>query len=120
MSSEECFRPTKNLSRREAFLSKLSVQDEARFPSDTLFQSMPPSVTSPFPFRSTPHSHYRVGETEPVVGGRVLVLPARAHGRHRPYKLHDSAPQSHDKEKKIQIKTVIVALDSEPVLDPDC
>ena len=32
-------------------------------------------------------------------------------------RLHDNAPQSHDKDKKIQIKSVIAALDSEPVLD---
>ena len=73
-------------------------------------------VAVPVPLDAT--FTYRVGETEPVVGGRVLV-PFRAERMVAIVtKLHDNAPQSHDKEKKIQIKTVIAALDTEPVLDP--
>src|SRR3954468_3799378 len=72
-------------------------------------------VAVPVPLDAT--FTYRVGETEPVVGGRVLV-PFRAEGLVGVVtKLHDNAPQSHDKDKKIQIKSVIAALDSEPVLD---
>src|SRR5437868_4996590 len=73
-------------------------------------------VAVPVPLDAT--FTYRVGDTEPVVGGRVLV-PFRAERMVGVVtKLHDNAPQSHDKDKKIQIKTVIAALDSEPVLDP--
>lgn len=72
-------------------------------------------VAVPVPLDAT--FTYRVGETEPVVGGRVLV-PFRAERMVGVViKLHDNAPQSHDIDKKIQIKTVIAALDSEPVLD---
>src|SRR3954464_1782484 len=72
-------------------------------------------VAVPVPLDAT--FTYRVGETELVVGGRVLV-PFRAERMVGVViKLHDNAPQSHDKDKKIQIKTVITALDSEPVLD---
>jgi len=72
-------------------------------------------VAVPVPLDAT--FTYRVGETEPVVGGRVLV-PFRAERMVGIVtKLHDNAPQSHDKEKKITIKTVIAALDAEPVLD---
>src|SRR3954451_23191065 len=72
-------------------------------------------VAVPVPLDAT--FTYRVGETEPVVGGRVLV-PFRAERVVGVVtKLHENAPQSHDTEKKIQIKTVIAALDSEPVLD---
>jgi primosomal protein N' (replication factor Y) (superfamily II helicase) len=70
-------------------------------------------VAVPVPLDAT--FTYRVGETEPVVGGRVLV-PFRAERMVGVVtKLHDNAPQSHD--KKIQVKTVIAALDSEAVLD---
>src|SRR4051812_657705 len=72
-------------------------------------------VAVPVPLDAT--FTYRVGDTEPVVGGRVLV-PFRAERMVGVVtKLHDNAPQSQDKEKKIQIKSVIAALDSEPVLD---
>jgi len=72
-------------------------------------------VAVPVPLDAT--FTYRVGETEPVVGGRVLV-PFRVERMVGVVtKLHDNAPQSHDKDKKIQIKSVIAALDSEPVLD---
>src|SRR6267142_5611282 len=72
-------------------------------------------VAVPVPLDAT--FTYRVGDTEPVVGGRVLV-PFRAERMVGIVtKLHDKAPQSHDKDKKIQIKTVIAALDAEPVLD---
>src|SRR5882724_8319590 len=72
-------------------------------------------VAVPVPLDAT--FTYRVGEAEPVVGGRVLV-PFRAERMVGIVtRLHDNAPQSHDKEKKIQIKTVIAALDAEPVLD---
>ena len=72
-------------------------------------------VAVPVPLDAT--FTYRLGETEPVVGGRVLV-PFRAERMVGVVtKLHDNAPQSHDKDKKIQIKSVIAALDSEPVLD---
>jgi len=72
-------------------------------------------VAVPVPLDAT--FTYRVGDTEPVVGGRVLV-PFRAERMVWVVtKLHDNAPQSHDKDKKIQIKSVIAALDSEPVLD---
>src|SRR5438270_1655697 len=72
-------------------------------------------VALPVPLDAT--FTYAAGETEPVVGGRVLV-PFRAERMVGVVtKLHDNAPQSHDKEKKIQIKSVIAALDSEPVLD---
>src|SRR6266404_7105110 len=72
-------------------------------------------VAVPVPLDAT--FTYRVGETDPVVGGRVLV-PFRAERMVGIVtKLHDNAPQSH-KEKKIQIKTVIAALDAEPVLEP--
>ena len=72
-------------------------------------------VAVPVPLDAT--FTYRVGETDPVVGGRVLV-PFRAERMVGIVsKLHDNAPHSHEKNKKIQIKTVIAALDSEPVLD---
>src|SRR3954464_5886399 len=72
-------------------------------------------VAVPVPLDAT--FTYRVAETEPVVGGRVLV-PFRAERMVGVVtKLHDNAPQSRDKDKKIQIKSVIAALDSEPVLD---
>src|SRR3954465_10824373 len=72
-------------------------------------------VAVPVPLDAT--FTYRTGETEPVVGGRVLV-PFRAERVVGVVtKLHDNAPQSQDKDKKIQIKSVIAALDSEPVLD---
>src|SRR3954453_6762194 len=78
-------------------------------------------VAVPVPLDAT--FTYRVGETEPVVGGRVLV-PFRAERMVGVVtKLHDNAPQSKvetalvPSQKKIQIKTVITALDSEPVLD---
>src|SRR5437763_12411722 len=72
-------------------------------------------VAVPVPLDAT--FTYRLGDTEPVIGGRVLV-PFRAERMVGVVtKLHDVAPQSHDKNKKIQIKTVITALDSEPVLD---
>src|SRR5437764_6630058 len=72
-------------------------------------------VAVPVPLDAT--FTYRVGDTEPVIGGRVLV-PFRAERMVGVVtKLHDNAPQSRDKEKKIQIKSVIAALDSEPVLD---
>src|SRR4051812_21965014 len=72
-------------------------------------------VAVPVPLDAT--FTYLVGETEPVVGGRVLV-PFRAERMVGVVtKSHDNAPQSHDKDKKIQIKTVIAVLDSEPVLD---
>jgi primosomal protein N' (replication factor Y) (superfamily II helicase) len=72
-------------------------------------------VAVPVPLDAT--FTYRVGDTEPIVGGRVLV-PFRAERMVGVVtKLHDNAPQSHDKDKKIQIKSVIASLDSEPVLD---
>src|SRR5213082_1262841 len=72
-------------------------------------------VAVPVPLDAT--FTYRVGDTEPVVGGRVLV-PFRAERMVGVVtKLHNNAPQSRDKDKKIQIKSVIAALDSEPVLD---
>src|SRR5437868_13932427 len=78
-------------------------------------------VAVPVPLDAT--FTYRVGETEPIVGGRVLV-PFRAERMVGIVtKLHDQAPQSRvetalvPSQKKIQIKTVITALDSEPVLD---
>jgi primosomal protein N' (replication factor Y) (superfamily II helicase) len=72
-------------------------------------------VAVPVPLDAT--FTYRVGDTEPVIGGRVLV-PFRAERMVGVVtKLHDNAPQSHDKDKKIQIKSVIASLDSEPVLD---
>src|SRR3954447_11318543 len=72
-------------------------------------------VAVPVPLDAT--FTYRTGDTEPVVGGRVLV-PFRAERMVGVVtKLHDNAPQSHDQDKKIQIKTVIATLDSEPVLD---
>jgi primosomal protein N' (replication factor Y) len=80
-------------------------------------------VAVPVPLDAT--FTYRVGESEPVVGGRVLV-PFRAERMVGIVtKLHDNAPQSSRVEtalvpsqpKNIHIKTVIAALDSEPVLD---
>src|SRR5437764_3956448 len=72
-------------------------------------------VALPVPLDAT--FTYLMGENEPVVGGRVLV-PFRAERMVGVVtKSHDDAPQYHDKDKKIQIKTVIAALDSEPVLD---
>src|SRR5437763_14381453 len=72
-------------------------------------------VAVPVPLDAT--FTYRVGDTEPVIGGRVLV-PFRAERMVGVVtKLHDNAPQSREKEKKIQIKSAIAALDSEPVLD---
>src|SRR5437016_566210 len=72
-------------------------------------------VAVPVPLDAT--FTYRVGESEPVVGGRVLV-PFRAERMVGIVtRLHDNVPQSHDNEKRIQIKTVIAALDTDPVLD---
>ncbi len=72
-------------------------------------------VAVPVPLDAT--FTYRVGDTDPVVGGRVLV-PFRAERMVGVVtRLHDNTPQSHDKNKKIHIKIVITALDSEPVLD---
>src|SRR3954471_3899931 len=78
-------------------------------------------VAVPVPLDAT--FTYRAGDTDPVVGGRVLV-PFRAERMVGVVtKLHDNAPQSRvetalvPSQKKILIKTVIAALDSEPVLD---
>src|SRR5256885_9275234 len=78
-------------------------------------------VAVPVPLDAT--FTYRTDDSEPVVGGRVLV-PFRAERMVGVVtKLHDQAPQSRvetalvPSPKKIQVKSVIAALDSEPVLD---
>jgi len=87
------------------------VQTKRAFPLILFFNpSHLRDVAVPVPLDAT--FTYRVGRPSPS-SADASRPSARAHGRHL-NKLHDSAPQSHDKEKKIQIKTVIVALDSEP------
>lgn len=53
---------------------------------------------------------YRTGETQPVVGGRVLV-PFRTE------RMVGIVTALHDNEPKIKTKSVIAVLDAEPVLD---
>jgi primosomal protein N' (replication factor Y) (superfamily II helicase) len=54
---------------------------------------------------------YRIGDQQPIAGGRVLV-PFRNE------RLSGVVTALHDREPSMQAKTVLQVLDSEPVLDP--
>src|SRR5438094_10560388 len=65
-------------------------------------------VALPVPLEMT--FTYRIGETTPVVGGRVLV-PFRA------TRLSGIVTALHDKPPSVKAKTIISAIDTVPVLD---
>src|SRR5690242_8734705 len=54
---------------------------------------------------------YRIGDQQPIAGGRVLV-PFRNE------RLSGVVTALHDREPSMPAKTVLQVLDSEPVLDP--